>query len=183
MHTNCFNLDIFSLYFLQLLFFLLNFSSSFLTFYLPALLCPWLIPSTWVDPFETVGLPYSWGLADGSQTSSNQKYLAIQRQQYFPLTPLQPPAPAPTSPIVFFSHTIPAPASSSSLPNAVVMTLLVMAMCGYRVCLPNLRPWQLTTASSLAEESTVNSALSGPVQLSNTQTGVFFRFQSQMLDA
>ena len=79
-HTNCFNLDIFSLYFLQLLFFLLNFSSSFLTFYLPALLCPWLIPSTWVDPFETVGLPYSWGLADGSQTSSNQKYLAIQRQ-------------------------------------------------------------------------------------------------------
>jgi len=39
-------------------------------------------------------------------------------QQYFPLTPLQPPAPAPASPTVFFSHTIPAPASSSSLPNA-----------------------------------------------------------------
>ena len=39
--------------------------------------------------------------------------------QYFPLTPLQPPAPAPASPTVFFSHTIPAPASSSILPNAV----------------------------------------------------------------
>ena len=30
-------------------------------------------------------------------------------QQYFPLTPLQPPAPAPASPIVFFSHIIPVP--------------------------------------------------------------------------
>jgi len=40
-------------------------------------------------------------------------------QQYFPLTPLQPPAPAPASPTVFFSHTIPAPASSSSLPNTL----------------------------------------------------------------
>jgi len=38
-------------------------------------------------------------------------------QQYFSLTPLQPPAPANST--VFFSHTIPAPASNSNLPNAV----------------------------------------------------------------
>ena len=31
-------------------------------------------------------------------------------QQYFSLTPHQPPAPAPASLTVFFSHTIPAPA-------------------------------------------------------------------------
>jgi len=41
----------------------------------------------------------------------------VPAQQYFSLTPLQPPAPA--SPTVFFSHTIPAPASNSSLPNTV----------------------------------------------------------------
>ena len=50
-------------------------------------------------------------------------------QQYFPLTPLQPPAPAPASPTVFFSHTIPAPASSSSLPNAVIFLACFYSCC------------------------------------------------------
>ena len=42
-------------------------------------------------------------------------------QHNFPIVPLQPPAPAPASPTIFFSHTTPVPASNSSVPNAVMM--------------------------------------------------------------
>jgi len=39
--------------------------------------------------------------------------------QYFPLTSLQLQPPATSQVTVFFSHSTPAPATSSSLPNAV----------------------------------------------------------------
>ena len=61
-------------------------------------------------------------------------------QQYFPLTPLQPPAPAPASPTVFFSHTIPVPASSSSLPNAVIV---------YGACCKQIHASWFNTCSNL----------------------------------
>ena len=47
--------------------------------------------------------------AFASHNHSIQQSAPAPAQQYFSLTPLQPPAPAPTSTTVFFSHTIPAP--------------------------------------------------------------------------
>ena len=55
----------------------------------------------------------------GKDNHSVRQPAPAPAQQYFSLTPLQPAAPAPASLTVFFSHTIPAPVSSSSLPNAV----------------------------------------------------------------
>jgi len=46
---------------------------------------------------------------------------SLQPLQYFPLTQLQLQPPATSQATVFFSHTTPAPASSSSLPNGVSM--------------------------------------------------------------
>ena len=45
----------------------------------------------------------------------------LQPLQYFPLTQLQLQPPATSQATVFFSHTTPAPASSSNLPNGVIV--------------------------------------------------------------
>ena len=62
-------------------------------------------------------------------------------QQYFSLTQLQHQPPATSQPTVFFSHTTPAPATSTSTANRVIKVFFARSLhfvCAVQYCLSSL---------------------------------------------